>query len=228
MNTTSALQFLSQQDFEALDSLLDAASPESAMLVEEFDGFCVAAATSPLPVSEQAVLDEALGASSAEALDRIGGDAHGRLITLLTRHYRGVRQRLHEAHDFEAVIGRDETGRSIAEPWAAGYLRGLNLRPEGWDPIEDDEVCVEALDLILRFAAESNPSEIDVEPIAEEEREDLIDQMIEGVLEIYTRLAPAREQALKPATFRKAAAGPGRNDPCHCGSGRKFKHCHGR
>jgi uncharacterized protein YecA (UPF0149 family) len=20
----------------------------------------------------------------------------------------------------------------------------------------------------------------------------------------------------------------GRNDPCHCGSGKKFKHCHGR
>jgi uncharacterized protein YecA (UPF0149 family) len=20
---------------------------------------------------------------------------------------------------------------------------------------------------------------------------------------------------------------PGRNDPCHCGSGKKYKHCHG-
>jgi hypothetical protein len=26
----------------------------------------------------------------------------------------------------------------------------------------------------------------------------------------------------KPDTRRKA---PGRNDPCHCGSGKKFKHC---
>jgi preprotein translocase subunit SecA len=33
------------------------------------------------------------------------------------------------------------------------------------------------------------------------------------------------EGAKKPV---KAGAKPGRNDPCHCGSGRKFKKCHGR
>jgi len=35
---------------------------------------------------------------------------------------------------------------------------------------------------------------------------------------------------------RRATAGPyqrastkiGRNEPCHCGSGRKYKHCHGK
>jgi uncharacterized protein YecA (UPF0149 family) len=26
----------------------------------------------------------------------------------------------------------------------------------------------------------------------------------------------------------KPAVQPGRNDPCHCGSGQKFKKCHGR
>ena len=27
--------------------------------------------------------------------------------------------------------------------------------------------------------------------------------------------------------FRRSAPKLGRNDPCHCGSGRKFKKCHG-
>jgi len=33
-----------------------------------------------------------------------------------------------------------------------------------------------------------------------------------------------------PAKRRPVTVGqePGRNDPCHCGSGKKFKHCHGR
>ncbi len=31
-----------------------------------------------------------------------------------------------------------------------------------------------------------------------------------------------------PATFRRDGAKVGRNDPCSCGSGRKFKQCHGR
>lgn len=30
-----------------------------------------------------------------------------------------------------------------------------------------------------------------------------------------------------PATHVNAAGAPGRNDPCHCGSGKKFKKCHG-
>lgn len=40
---------------------------------------------------------------------------------------------------------------------------------------------------------------------------------------IYTR--PLREG---PAPVRAAAPKPGRNDPCPCGSGRKYKHCCGR
>jgi hypothetical protein len=31
----------------------------------------------------------------------------------------------------------------------------------------------------------------------------------------------------KPTTFRRAGAKIGRNDPCPCGSGKKYKKCHG-
>jgi SEC-C motif-containing protein len=32
----------------------------------------------------------------------------------------------------------------------------------------------------------------------------------------------------KPDTFVKTGPDVGRNDPCHCGSGKKFKKCHGK
>ncbi|MEM6723331.1 MAG: SEC-C metal-binding domain-containing protein, partial [Bacteroidota bacterium] len=32
----------------------------------------------------------------------------------------------------------------------------------------------------------------------------------------------------KPETFKRTEKKIGRNDPCHCGSGKKFKHCHGK
>ena len=32
----------------------------------------------------------------------------------------------------------------------------------------------------------------------------------------------------KPDTFVKTGPDLGRNDPCHCGSGKKFKKCHGK
>jgi preprotein translocase subunit SecA len=39
------------------------------------------------------------------------------------------------------------------------------------------------------------------------------------------RRAVAQEH---PGTLRNAAPKIGRNDPCPCGSGKKFKHCHGQ
>ena len=35
-------------------------------------------------------------------------------------------------------------------------------------------------------------------------------------------------QSPKPQTYEKSGPDVGRNDPCHCGSGKKFKKCHGR
>jgi SEC-C motif-containing protein len=35
-------------------------------------------------------------------------------------------------------------------------------------------------------------------------------------------------QSPKPETYVKSGPDVGRNDPCHCGSGKKFKKCHGK
>jgi preprotein translocase subunit SecA len=34
--------------------------------------------------------------------------------------------------------------------------------------------------------------------------------------------------AEKPQPFVRAGRKVGRNDPCPCGSGKKYKHCHGK
>jgi len=35
-------------------------------------------------------------------------------------------------------------------------------------------------------------------------------------------------QRAKPETFKRSEKKVGRNDPCPCGSGKKYKQCHGR
>ena len=42
------------------------------------------------------------------------------------------------------------------------------------------------------------------------------------------RLTTNRGEAAQKASPVTAADGPGRNDPCPCGSGKKYKKCHGR
>ena len=65
-------------------------------------------------------------------------------------------------------------------------------------------------------------------PIAEDERPTVIHDMLDGVQDVFAFFAPARRKALAPRPVRRVAAQQvGRNDPCPCGSGRKYKHCHG-
>ena len=41
-------------------------------------------------------------------------------------------------------------------------------------------------------------------------------------------LAQPAEAAARAQPFVRAGEKVGRNDPCPCGSGKKYKHCHGR
>ena len=77
-----------------------------------------------------------------------------------------------------------------------------------------------------------------VRPMTEEEQKSMLEQMAAQQAAMAQAAAPAPASAQGPATG-DAVAGfnendpttwgdPGRNDPCPCGSGKKFKHCHGR
>jgi len=46
-------------------------------------------------------------------------------------------------------------------------------------------------------------------------------------MDAFAFFQEARERALSPATVRRDQPKVGRNDPCPCGSGRKYKACHG-
>jgi yecA family protein len=49
------------------------------------------------------------------------------------------------------------------------------------------------------------------------------------VMNVYTMLESARDGARKEAKpITRSEPKVGRNDPCPCGSGRKYKHCHGK
>ena len=247
MNTPDSSRSLDEAELARLDDLLALAHPEQSMMLEEYDGFCAALACSPTPISTDDSLPVVLGAAPGVALAALPEADRGELLSLLGRHRRAVARRLYEGEAWNAVIGSDDSGRALGDAWAIGFLRAMELHPDDWGLLDEDEVCEEAFDLILRFASEAGAAaaadaagdpeaggrsiepldDEPFEPIADDEREEMIDLMLEGVGEIFARLAPAREKALKPATIRHEGPRAGRNDPCPCGSGRKYKQCHG-
>jgi preprotein translocase subunit SecA len=74
--------------------------------------------------------------------------------------------------------------------------------------------------------------------MTEEEQRAMMDQMVQQQMQAAQAADPAPAPSEAPATEPLLAGfdendpetwgNPGRNDPCPCGSGQKFKHCHGR
>jgi len=79
-----------------------------------------------------------------------------------------------------------------------------------------------------------------VRPMSPEEQEQMMQQMLAQQQAMAEAQKKAAEQVLGKSELPKGVAvagfdedkretwgNPGRNDPCPCGSGKKFKHCHG-
>ena len=70
-----------------------------------------------------------------------------------------------------------------------------------------------------------------VRPMTEEEQAAMMQQLIEQQKAVAAQAQPAGDKAPAKAfdeNDKSTWGNPGRNDPCPCGSGKKFKHCHGR
>jgi len=235
MHTFAGATPLTDAEIETLDEALGQIDPDEAMTVEELDGFCAALACCPDPVSRDEWLPLVLGANSraAQAARGEGGDAA--LLRLIDRHQLSVSAMLHDGEGLAPVLARDEAGHTSGSAWAIGFARGMALRPQAWDALDDDDEHADALEPVMRLVADTDPQAVAVEgddepyePIADDERESVIHDMLDGVQDTFDFFREARRRALSPAPARRAAPKVGRNDPCPCGSGKKYKQCHGR
>lgn len=124
------------------------------------------------------------------------------------------------------------TGEQTAElvtggTWADGFIAAVAARAPDWPEPADDGVedCLALLQQVhvLRLPEGSAELRQHVGPDAPVDRDALIDAACFAVQDL--RLW-AVDHAPRPET-RRVEKTPGRNDPCPCGSGRKFKKCHG-
>jgi uncharacterized protein len=156
-------------------------------------------------------------------------------LSLVTRHKESVAHTLQSGEVYTPVILASDDGVFRANDWANGFMLGMNLRHEDWFDLFEDEDHGGSLVPILALAHENDPDpemRPYKEPISAERREKLLVGVAAGVMNIYKYFRTRQksvETAFSPgATYRRFAPKPGRNDPCPCGSGKKFKHCCGK
>jgi uncharacterized protein len=105
------------------------------------------------------------------------------------------------------------------------------MRHDGWAELVNDEEHGGGLIPMMMLCHEHDPDpEMRPEPIGPEKREEVIVQMAAGLLGAYRYFREHRE-SYAGTTFtsesRRDVSRVGRNDPCPCGSGKKYKRCCG-
>lgn len=138
-----------------------------------------------------------------------------------------------------AMLPEAEREAASAEPlpsfgqiWALGFLSVVEDWADDWAPPRDKEAAgwiEDALDCIAELAGDDtgepafNMHAEDGPPSVSEARANAYGEAIWAVYDlrqVWRSLGPRTEP------LRKSAE-PGRNDPCPCGSGKKYKKCHG-
>lgn len=112
--------------------------------------------------------------------------------------------------------------------WASGFLYGCEVFEALLD--QPDDAVHLALSHILRHLPPMDDEERQIQAALDathplHDEDDAIAQTVDAAATLWKLTAQDR---LSVKTMRREGPKVGRNDPCPCGSGRKFKQCHGR
>ena len=210
---------LADAEIERLETLLaELPAADSAMRLDELQGLCVAIAMGPDAELSNRWLDVALGRSESDATP-------AELLLLLERFRATTADAVHDG----SLVIRSRalrTGRIDFGGWCKGFLDGVEISETDWFDAADPEELAGLL-FPIEVLADALPQRDRAAYKPAEWRAQVRDAEAElpaAIRRLADYWAIVRSP---PATVRRTAPKVGRNEPCPCGSGRKFKQCHG-
>lgn len=221
---------------ELEDFLMSDDTSDKTMMLDTLDGYLTAIVSGPVTVMPSVWLPGVWGPTARDepAFDTV--EQAERITTLIMRHMNGIIWNLQYDPDaFAPIIAmapETDSRREFrdGEMWAYGYMTGIELQREHWKPFFDDSSCVDALRPIYLLGGDDLNPEDERLTQTLEQREALTDQIPASVAWIYRFWLPYREaitERVIATSFQREHPKVGRNDPCPCGSGKKFKKCCG-
>ena len=223
----------SDKDLDRLHRLLSRLPvAQMPMTVSELDGFVTGILACPETMSPSLWLHHVWGENGTANFENI--DAAEETIGAVMGHYNAVAQAMTRSLWIEPIYEIDpDSGEVVWEPWVDGFVRAINLKPEVWSrfsQLADAETNASIRFLRELYAIYVSESDLSEEEISQlnEEAPDMIPNCVAAILhQSRPELARAEPANFPDEPFRSVPR-PGRNDPCSCGSGRKYKQCCGR
>jgi uncharacterized protein len=214
---------MTEPELERLEHLL-AQEPlaKTALSADALQGMLVALAMGPDTTTPAGWLEAALGVEADDA----SAIAPAELLDLLERFRADTATRVQDG-SLSLLLYPLRRGRPDYTTWCRGFLTGVELSESGWYDAADPEDVEELLFPVFVLADE----------LTEQERATYTPAawrklVLDSEAGIDATLARLRDYwaivRTPPATVRHEGPRVGRNDPCPCGSGRKYKQCCGR
>lgn len=153
-------------------------------------------------------------------------------ITILSLLYNEIRGKLQEMQAeyaprfLDFAEAREEIG--LAGHWAVGFVTGMQLRGDAWEPLVRSKEATPLLaPIFLHLTCEDGTVPLLLTHSEEEVARfrgkslDLLGPVVHGISR-YWKTQGRRSKAAPPDASRGKI---GRNEPCPCGSGKKHKKC---
>jgi len=230
---------LTDTEIEELDVfLIDAEGIEEAMDIASLDGFLTAILCGPKTIMPSEwmrwVWDMEKGEDSPEFKTQ---EQAQRIIGLLMRHMNDVAQTLNRTPEqYEPLLMENPNKGDpipILDEWCCGFMKGVSLDPTGWLPVTDGNP--DWMSAIILYGTEEGWDVLKKKNFSLDEHKALAKGLPDTVQKIHALFMGQRQTQMAQGNLpgvirREPIRNPdkvGRNDPCPCGSGKKFKQCHG-
>jgi uncharacterized protein len=222
---------LTDAELEELEQfLMSDATPEECMDIAMMDGFFTALLIAPNTAMPSQWLPVLWGETEEDEMHWDYTEQMQRILDLVMRHYNERALDLKEGIDeYEPLIyEREHEGETIPilDEWCSGFIQAMELDPEGWQPLMEaaPNEASGLLTPMLLYGTEEGWKELKDNPALADRHQDFADAIGPCVIGIRDYWLPQRKAA---STFRRETEKVGRNDPCPCGSGKKYKKCCG-
>ena len=230
---------LTEAEIEELDRfLLNAEGIEESMDIATLDGFLTAIVCGPKTVLPSEWMRWVWDMENGEDAPVFEDQAQAqRILGLLMRHMNDIVQTLHQAPDqFEPLLMENPNGGDpipILDEWCSGFMKGVLLDAKGWLPVTVGKP--DWMSTLVLYGTEEGWEVLKKKNLSLDEHKALAGGLAETIRKIHglwleQRRKQIADGSLPDVVRREPIRNPnkvGRNEPCPCGSGKKFKQCHG-
>ena len=197
-------------------------APDTTMPLEMVDGLLTALVIGPAMVMPSEYMARIWGTDSGQGPVWEGMDQAQYFMNLLMKQWNAIAAR-RSVGALHVPILQSYAIAERGREWAEGFLVGIHMRRDAWEPMLRDQRAGPFVIAIMALAGSAD--NLFEEPVTPEARAETLDQLPQ-ILRLIAAYWHDDGQAFtrrQPMRSKKV----GRNEPCPCGSGKKYKKCCG-